>query len=57
MEEMEMGMKNLDWAKATLEITLVSSIFPTFLHAFSNAIQSYQIVQVTEQSSFQFHQG
>jgi len=54
---MEMGMKNLDWAKATLEITLVSSIFPTFLHAFSNAIQSYQIVQVTEQSSFQFHQG
>jgi hypothetical protein len=45
---MEMGTKNLDGAKATLEITLVSSIFLTFLHAFSNAIQSRQIVQVTK---------
>jgi len=46
MGEMEVGTKNLDWAKVKLEITLVSSIFLAFLHAFSNVIQFHQVVQV-----------
>jgi hypothetical protein len=46
MGEMEVGTKNLDWAKVKLEMTLVSSIFLAFLHAFSNVIQFHQVVQV-----------
>jgi hypothetical protein len=55
--ETEVGIQILDREKAKLKMASISFIFPTFLHAFSNAIQSHQIVQVTEQSSFKFHQG
>jgi hypothetical protein len=57
MGETKMGTKNLDWGKAGLEMTLISSIFLAFLHAFSNVIQSRQILQIIEQLSFKFHQG
>jgi len=55
--ENEVGMQNLDLAKVGMEIASVSSVFPTFSHAFFNAIQSHQIVQVIKQPSFKFHQG
>jgi hypothetical protein len=55
--ETKVGTKNLDWAKAGLEMTLIYSIFLAFLHAFSNVIQSCQILQIIEQLSFKFHQG
>ncbi len=57
MGETKVGTKNLDWAKAGLEMTLIYSIFLAFLHAFSNVIQSRQILQIIEQLSFKFHQG
>jgi hypothetical protein len=53
----KVGMQNIDVTKVGLEMVLVSSISPTLLHVISNAIQSYPIVQIFEQSSFKFHQG
>jgi hypothetical protein len=46
--ESEVGIQILDREKAKLEMASISSIFPTFSHAFFNAIQSHQIVQVTK---------
>jgi hypothetical protein len=36
--KIELETESLDLAKARLEMASVSSIFPTFSHAFSNAI-------------------
>jgi hypothetical protein len=57
MGETNVGTKNLNWAKAGLEMTLIFSIFLAFLHAFSNVIQYRRILQIIEQLSFKFHQG
>jgi hypothetical protein len=46
--ETKVGTKNLDWAKAGLEMTLIYSIFLAFLHAFSNVIHFHPVVQAIE---------
>ncbi len=46
--ESEVGMQNLDKAKAILKKTSISSLFATFSHVFSNAILSHLVVQITK---------
>jgi hypothetical protein len=36
---------------------ILSSVFLAFSHAFSNVIQSHQVVQIAKQLSFDFPQG
>jgi hypothetical protein len=42
--ENEMGTHNLDVAKTGLGMTLLFFFFLAFSHAFSNVIQSHQVV-------------
>jgi hypothetical protein len=46
--ESEVGMQNLDKAKAILKKTSISSLIATFSHVFSNAILSHLVVQITK---------
>jgi hypothetical protein len=46
--------KELQLGEGWIGDNILSSVFLAFFHAFSNAIQSHQVVQVTKQLSFDF---
>ncbi len=48
IQQTNLETESLDWAKVGLEMPSTSSVFLAFLHVFSNAIQSHQVVQVIE---------